>query len=226
MRIEYHKERAIVFEREPLIAGTVGKTVNISFREGWRGRVVTLVFKAGFTSIDVELSGTDGQRVEIPWEVMEKASASLQVGAEGTATDGTVLRSEYADLGPVRSGATPQGEPPSKATPTPVQQLKQMLGNLEELNTETKENFVAAVNELLGILNEGIGGEEPGEGIASLEQTTVSSESGGVNIWTATLTDGTISEFAVKNGAEGPQGDTGASGEDGVGIDTIEIIEV
>ena len=69
-----------------------------------------------------------------------------------------------------------------------------------------------------------------GVGIDSMEQTTVSSDDGGINVWTCTLTDGTKSTFEVKNGSKGSKGDkgdqgeigeTGAQGEpgdDGVGI--------
>lgn len=39
-----------------------------------------------------------------------------------------------------------------------------------------------------------------GVGIASIEQTQSSDVNGGTNIWTATLTDGTTSQFVVKNG--------------------------
>lgn len=61
------------------------------------------------------------------------------------------------------------------------------------------------------------GGVLTGEvvGIESIEQTTTSTESGGENIITCILTDGTTSYFTVKNGTQGEQG------AEGVGISTI-----
>lgn len=43
--------------------------------------------------------------------------------------------------------------------------------------------------------------------LLSLEQTQTSTESDGVNIWTATFADGTTRNFAVRNGAQGAKGD-------------------
>ncbi len=54
-----------------------------------------------------------------------------------------------------------------------------------------------------------------GVGIASIEQTSTSNESGGENIVTVTLTDGQTSAFSVLNGAKGDKGDPGEKGADG-----------
>lgn len=42
-----------------------------------------------------------------------------------------------------------------------------------------------------------------GAGIQSIEQTTISTQDEGVNVITATLTDGTSSTFEVRNGSKG-----------------------
>lgn len=47
---------------------------------------------------------------------------------------------------------------------------------------------------------------DDGNGIQSIQETTVSTESGGVNIITVTMTDGTTATFSVKNGAKGDTG--------------------
>ena len=52
-----------------------------------------------------------------------------------------------------------------------------------------------------------------GAGIKSIEQTSTSSEDGGVNTITVTLTDGGTSTFEVRNGSKGSQGNPGAKGE-------------
>ena len=50
-------------------------------------------------------------------------------------------------------------------------------------------------------------------GIASFEQTTTSTQDGGTNIWTVTLTNDQTFTLAVKNGNQGNSGYTGAAGE-------------
>lgn len=52
---------------------------------------------------------------------------------------------------------------------------------------------------------------DTGVGVESIEQTTTSTESGGTNIITATLTDGTTSEFYIKNGEAGSGGGGGGT---------------
>ncbi len=61
----------------------------------------------------------------------------------------------------------------------------------------------------------GSGGGSDGVGIASVVQTEASNESGGANVVTVTLTDGTASAFRVLNGAKGEKGDKGDAGEQG-----------
>ena len=54
-----------------------------------------------------------------------------------------------------------------------------------------------------------------GIGIESLEQTMISTDDSGINIWTATLTDGSTYQFEVRNGQRGEKGPQGATGEKG-----------
>ena len=46
-------------------------------------------------------------------------------------------------------------------------------------------------------------------GVQSITQTTTSTESGGINVITSTLTDGTTSTFQIRNGLRGEKGDKG-----------------
>lgn len=55
---------------------------------------------------------------------------------------------------------------------------------------------------------EGIQGEE-GVGVSSIVQVSSSSESGGQNVWRATLTNGNTYDFVVLNGQQGEQGEMG-----------------
>lgn len=59
------------------------------------------------------------------------------------------------------------------------------------------------------------GGGGGGTGIESIEQTTTSYDDGGVNIVTCTLTDGTETEFEIRNGQKGSTGAKGATGATG-----------
>lgn len=60
-----------------------------------------------------------------------------------------------------------------------------------------------------------------GVGISSIKQTTTSTASGGKNVITVTLTNGTTSTFTVYNGAKGADGTGGSgggTGEDGISV--------
>ncbi len=52
---------------------------------------------------------------------------------------------------------------------------------------------------------------DDGTGIASVTQTTTSTADGGENVVTVGLTDGTSSQFTVRNGSKGSKGNTGSS---------------
>lgn len=87
------------------------------------------------------------------------------------------------------------------------------------------------VDALLDIVSQGGGGGgegtqgpkgDDGVGIESVVQTTTSSEDGGSNVMTVTLTDDTKYTFTVKNGSKGSQGPKGDTGETGPKGDTGE----
>ena len=66
-----------------------------------------------------------------------------------------------------------------------------------------------------------------GVGIASVVQTTTSSEDGGTNVITVTKTDNTTSTFSVKNGSKGStgaQGERGPQGNTGVTVESVNSI--
>lgn len=60
----------------------------------------------------------------------------------------------------------------------------------------------------------------PTDYIVSGEQTTISSEDGGENVYTFTKADGTTDTFRCKNGSRGEQGIQGVQGEKGEKGDT------
>lgn len=81
-------------------------------------------------------------------------------------------------------------------------------------NTEMQSNN-AELQEILDAVNNlpdaGSGTGTPGVGIASIQQTTKSTEDDGVNVITVTLTDGNTATFEVENGSKGSKGDKGDS---------------
>ncbi len=83
----------------------------------------------------------------------------------------------------------------------------------------------AQIDDLLDRIAQGGGGTQgpkgdDGVGIESVVQTTTSSEDGGSNVVTVTLTDDTKYTFTVKNGSKGSQGPKGEQGETGPKGDT------
>lgn len=59
------------------------------------------------------------------------------------------------------------------------------------------------------------GDGEPGVGVAGIEQTITSTEDNGDNVITVTMTDGSTSDFVIKNGSKGATGDKGEQGIQG-----------
>lgn len=53
-------------------------------------------------------------------------------------------------------------------------------------------------------------------GLQSIEQTTTSTADGGTNVITATLADGSTSQFYIRNGSKGSQGEQGPRGLQGI----------
>lgn len=87
---------------------------------------------------------------------------------------------------------------------------------------------VESGDDLAGEFDDYIKGD-PGIGIESMVQIQSASESGGMNIWRATLSDGTVHDFVVRNGLQGatgakgdpgPEGPAGPKGDPGEGIAT------
>ncbi|MBO5837263.1 MAG: hypothetical protein J6Q92_05150 [Oscillospiraceae bacterium] len=95
-------------------------------------------------------------------------------------------------------------------------------------NTEMQSNN-AELQEILDAVNNlpdaGSGTGTPGVGIASIQQTTKSTEDDGVNVITVTLTDGTKSTFEIENGSKGSDGNDGAAGKDGTSVTVKSVSE-
>lgn len=137
---------------ETLTSGMVGKRVQFRFSGEWDGLQKTAVFAAGEVTRDVP--GV-WEETEIPARVLEKPLEQLYVGIYGTNGAGDLVIPTVWVPGPViRPGADPSGDL-STAPELPVwDRILAMIGSLRDLDTEARENLVAAINEAAGIRRE------------------------------------------------------------------------
>lgn len=103
-----------------------------------------------------------------------------------------------------------EGQYPEETPIPPYDYILNQIGSLEGLETEAKENLVAAINEIFQTVN-----DDKRVGVVEIKQTISSSESGGLNEITMLLTDGTVRTFTYLNGQKGEKGDKGDKGDKG-----------
>lgn len=146
-KIQVCGAQACAIEKKLITAGMVGAQVQLDYADPqWDSLRKTVVFY-GAAVRDVI---TDGTLVTVPAEVIAKPNVHLTVGVYGVDAEGcVVIPTLLADLGPVRAGANPSGDPSADETLPVWAQLQAMIGNLEDLDTTAKKNLVAAVNEAL-----------------------------------------------------------------------------
>ena len=73
--------------------------------------------------------------------------AAVKVGIYATRGDELVIPTVYATIGTVLKGADPSGDISADPTLPVWAQTQAMIGNLNDLNTEAKNNLVAAIND-------------------------------------------------------------------------------
>ncbi len=127
--------------------GLVGAKVTLEFRDPvWDGLAKTAVFR-GVVTRDVPVSGST---VTIPWETVDKAGQMLYFGIYGVGEGGKlVVPTIWAPLGRIEGSADPSGDTTAEATPEVWAQMGSQIGDLTQLETENRENLVAAINELI-----------------------------------------------------------------------------
>lgn len=136
-----------VLKSKKITSGMIGATVSFVFDDTWDGLTKTVVYRCGGVTRDETIDGTVGT---IPAEVLAKSGWDLMVGVYGTCADDTeAIPTLWANLGRVHSGADPSGDPAADPSLPIWAQILAKLGNLADLNTEAKENLVAAINEAL-----------------------------------------------------------------------------
>lgn len=119
-----------------------------------------------------------------------------------------------------RSAAGEETQEPPEAIKPWIDEVLRLIESVKEGYVEIEQGeenagLVLAVGEdgRVTLRKGGAGGD--GVGVESVEQTQESVESGGENVWTLRLTDGTTSRLIVRNGARGAQGERGERGEQG-----------
>ena len=131
-------------QSEILTSGMVGKEVQILFDESWAGLSRTLVFRAG--DICRTADGTESAAV-IPEDVLARPFRKLYVGLYGTDEAGTVVIPTVMAEGPmIRYGADPTEDPEGEDLPV-WKNLREQIGDLSALDTESQSSLVAAINE-------------------------------------------------------------------------------
>ena len=182
---------------EPLTSGMVGAKVAFALSPDFDGLTVTAVFTNGAVTKDVL---NPGDECFIPPEVLETAGKTVKVGIYAVRGSELVIPTVYAPIGVVLPGADPSGDTSTSATLPVWAQIEAMIGSLDDLTTDAKNNLVAAINEAA----------QTGGGGASIAMRVdggyiqYSTDNG--NTWVNLIAKADL------KGDKGDKGDTGASG--------------
>ena len=167
--ITIHCSRACAHLASPQELLTAGMakavTVELVFSDDWSGLTKTAVFSAGRTTVDVLESAWDGNKVVVPHEILADAGPIARVGVYGANADGLILPTVWVTLGKVMPAAEPSGDPGADPTLPIWAQLKNQIGDLEDLKTYNKGNLVDAINEARSSGGSGGGGYTIGDGL-------------------------------------------------------------
>ena len=146
-QIKIRGARASVDWRKAITAGMIGAQVQIDYNdEIWDSLHKTVVFRGAVTKDVI----TNADVVTIPAEVVAKHGYPLRVGVYGVDADGNIaIPTIWADLGTVRDAADPSGDTTTDQSLPVWAQIQAMIGNLDDLDTNAKNNLVAAVNEAM-----------------------------------------------------------------------------
>lgn len=129
-----------------LTSGMVGIPVTIACDGAWDGLTKSMVCRAGHivkTILNVGNTATVAHECMVP-------NQTLFIGIEGRNADGTlVIPTVWARCGLICSGANADADPSTDPTLPVWAQIQRAVGNLDNLNTEAKDNLVSAINEAL-----------------------------------------------------------------------------
>ena len=145
IKVIYNKTCGRCVQSEPLTSGMVGQTIHFEYSHDFDGLAVTAVFTDGKNTVDVV---NPGNECVIPHEVLTTVGAIVKVGIYATRGNELVIPTIYAHIGVVLKGADPGGDVSIDPTLPVWAQIQGIIGDLNDLDTEAKNNLVAAVNEV------------------------------------------------------------------------------
>ena len=144
IKVIYNKVCGRCVQSEPLTSGMVGQTIHFEYSHDFDGLAVTAVFTDGKNTVNVV---NPGNECVIPHEVLTTVGAMVKVGIYATKGNELVIPTIYANIGVVLKGADPSGDVSIDPTLPVWAQIQGIIGNLNDLTTEAKNNLVAAINE-------------------------------------------------------------------------------
>lgn len=144
IKVTFNKTCGRCVQSEPLTSGMVGQPIEFEYSADFGGLTLTAVFTNGKKTADV--LNPDKQCV-IPHEVLDTVGAVVKVGIYAVKGNELVIPTVYATIGIVLKGADPSGDTSADPTLPVWAQLQTLIGDLADLDTEAKNNLVAAINE-------------------------------------------------------------------------------
>ena len=145
IKVIYNKVCGRCVQSEPLTSGMVGQPIHFEYSHDFDGLAVTAVFTDGKNTVDVV---NPGNECIIPHEVLTTVGATVKVGIYAVKGDKLVIPTIYAHIGVVLKGADPSGDASIDPTLPVWAQTQALIGNLSQIETETKDSLVAAINEV------------------------------------------------------------------------------
>ena len=145
VKVIYNKVCGRCVQSEPLTSGMVGQPIHFEYSHDFDGLAVTAVFTDGKNTVDVV---NPGNECIIPHEVLTTVGAIVKVGIYAVRGNELVIPTIYAHIGIVLKGADPSGDVSIDPTLPIWAQTQALIGNLSQIETETKDSLVAAINEV------------------------------------------------------------------------------
>ena len=145
IKVIYNKVCGRCVQSEPLTSGMVGQPIHFEYSHDFDGLAVTAVFTDGKNTVDVV---NPGNECIIPHEVLTTVGAMVKVGIYAVKGEELVIPTIYAHIGVVLKGADPSGDVSIDPTLPIWAQTQALIGNLSQIETETKDSLVAAINEV------------------------------------------------------------------------------
>lgn len=132
---------AVILQKIP--RGITGAEIEVSFDSRWSGLNKTAVFNGAAIKDVIDFGST----ITIPVECVNRIGRRLKVGFYGTSGKDLIIPTLWADLGTVVDATDPSGDTSTDPALPVWAQIQAAIGNLDDLQTETKDTLVGAINE-------------------------------------------------------------------------------